>query len=244
MKKIAAKAFEKLRAWDGPLTQELVLHPGEFGLGKVPARLKPDNTTTMVCGYCSTGCGLNIHLKEGKAINLSADPLYPVNLGMACPKGWEALTPLSAPDRAISPMIRNANGKLEATNWDNALVLFCERFKEIQRIHGNESVAWLGTGQICTEELAFLGALGKFGMGMLHGDGNTRQCMATAATAYKESFGFDAPPFTYNDFEESETLVFIGANPCIAHPIMRQCFLRTVIFHPAPVRWLQLPYRL
>ena len=52
------------------------------------------------------------------------------------------------------------------------------------------------------------------------GDGNTRQCMATAAVAYKQSFGFDAPPYTYKDFEESDVLVFIGANPAIAHPVM------------------------
>ena len=42
--------------------------------------------------------------------------------------------------------------------------------------------------------MAFLGCLWKFGMGFLHGDANTRQCMATAVTAYKQSFGFDAPP--------------------------------------------------
>src|SRR5262249_9050853 len=41
-----------------------------------------------------------------------------------------------------------------------------------------------------------------------------------AVVAYKESFGFDAPPYTYKDFEESDVLVFVGANPCIAHPIM------------------------
>jgi assimilatory nitrate reductase catalytic subunit len=74
--------------------------------------------------------------------------------------------------------------------------------------------------------MAFLGALTKFGMGMIHGDGNTRQCMATSVAAYKESFGFDAPPFTYGDFEESDVLVFVGANPCIAHPIMWQRVLR------------------
>ena len=79
-----------------------------------------------------------------------------------------------------------------------------------------------GTGQICTEEMALLGALFKFGMGGLHCDSNTRQCMATAHVAYKQSFGFDAPPFTYADFELSDTLIFIGANPCIAHPIMWQ----------------------
>jgi assimilatory nitrate reductase catalytic subunit len=72
------------------------------------------------------------------------------------------------------------------------------------------------------EEMALLGALFKFGMGALHCDSNTRQCMATSHVAYKQSFGFDAPPFTYADFEESDALIFIGANPCIAHPIMWQ----------------------
>src|ERR1043165_3056606 len=78
----------------GPLTLDLVLHPGKFGLGKLPARLYPDATTTVVCGFCSTGCGLNVHLRNGEAINLTPATEYPVNLGMACPKGWEALTPL------------------------------------------------------------------------------------------------------------------------------------------------------
>jgi anaerobic selenocysteine-containing dehydrogenase len=226
MKAITARAANLIRAWDGPLTKDLVQAPGEFGLGKVPERLKPDDTTTMVCGFCSTGCGLNIHLKDGQAINLSADTFYPVNLGMACPKGWEALTPLQADDRATTPLLRNERGELEPVDWERALVLFCERFKDIQRRHGPESVAWLGTGQICTEELAFLGSLGKFGMGMIHGDGNTRQCMATAVTAYKQSFGFDAPPYTYQDFEESDVIVLVGSNLCIAHPIMWQRVMR------------------
>ncbi len=227
MKTIAAKIRPLIRARDGALTQDLVLHPGHFGLGKVPARLAPDDTTTMVCGYCSTGCSLNVHLKGGRAINLSADTHYPVNLGMACPKGWEALTPLSAPDRATTPLLRNElTGELEPIDWERALVLFTERFREIQAKHGPESCAFLSTGQIVTEEMAFLGALWKFGMGFVHGDSNTRQCMATSAVAYKQSFGFDAPPFTYADFEESDVLVFIGSNPCIAHPIMWQRVMR------------------
>jgi assimilatory nitrate reductase catalytic subunit len=219
---LVKKVDSFIRLWDGKLTQDLVLHPGDFGLGKVPARLKPDDTTDMICGFCSTGCSLRIHLKDGQAINLSPTTNYPVNLGMACPKGWEALTPLRSADRATTPYLRNAAGHLEPVDWDTALQLFTLRFKAIQDQFGPEAIAWLGTGQICTEELAFLGALAKFGMGVLHGDGNTRQCMATAATAYKQSLGFDAPPYTYEDFEESDVLVFVGSNPCIAHPIMWQ----------------------
>ncbi|HEY8241738.1 MAG TPA: molybdopterin-dependent oxidoreductase, partial [Kiritimatiellia bacterium] len=204
----------------GPLTHDLVQTPGEFGLGRVPARLKPDATTNVVCGFCSTGCGLNIHLKNGEAVNLTPSVDYPVNLGMACPKGWEALAPLRAPDRATMPLLRNARGELEPVAWDVALETFCRRYKDIQRRHGAESVAFLSTGQIVTEEMALLGAVAKFGMGLVHGDGNTRQCMATAAVAYKQSFGFDAPPFSYKDFEESDVIVLVGSNLCIAHPIL------------------------
>ncbi len=209
------------REWDGPLTSDLVREPAKFGLGQVPSRLVPDATTKAICGFCSTGCGLKIHLKDGEAINLTPDPDYPVNLGTACPKGWEALTVLDAPDRATMPLLHG-----QPVDWDTALKFFCEKMREILDKHGPEAAAFLSTGQIMFEEMAFLGALAKFGMGMLHGDGNTRQCMATAVTAYKESFGFDAPPFTYADFEESDVLVFVGANPCIAHPIMWQRVLQ------------------
>jgi len=205
---------------NGPLTRDLLLTPGAFGLGRVPDRLKPDQTTTMVCGFCSTGCGLNVHLKGGEAVNLSPATDYPVNLGMACPKGWEALAPLRAVDRATTPLLKGANGKLHPVGWPEALEAFTTRFKAIQAAHGPASVAWLGTGQIPTEELALLGSVAKFGMGVIHGDGNTRQCMATAAVAHKQSFGFDAPPFTYADFEESDVIVLVGSNLCIAHPIM------------------------
>jgi len=86
-----------LRARDGNLTRELLREPGRFGLGQVPAGAMPDATTGMVCGYCSTGCSLNVHLRDGVAINPTPATDYPVNLGMACPKGWEALTVLDAP---------------------------------------------------------------------------------------------------------------------------------------------------
>ena len=57
---------------------------------------------------------------------------------------------------------------------------------------------------------------------MIHGDGNTRQCMATSVVAYKQAFGFDAPPYTYQDLEQSDVIVLVGSNLCIAHPILWQ----------------------
>jgi assimilatory nitrate reductase catalytic subunit len=170
---------------------------------------------------------LKIHLNaQGEAINLSPEVNYPVNLGMACPKGWQALDPLDASDRATAPLLRDADGQLQPTDWPTALDALVTRFKGIQEKHGRESVGFLSTGQIPFEEMALLGCLFKFGMGFLHGDANTRQCMATAVTAYKQAFGFDSPPATYADFEESDVIVLVGANLCIAHPILWQRVMR------------------
>lgn len=215
-----------LRQWGGPLTAELLREPGRFGLGQVPARLTPHALGRTVCGFCSTGCALDVHLRDGAAVNLTPAPDYPVNLGMACPKGWEALTPLAAPDRATQPLIRGEDGRMRAAGWDESMQLFTARFKELMTRAGPESVAFLSSGQILTEEMALLGALFKFGLGGLHGDSNTRQCMATSHVAYKQSLGFDAPPYTYADLEASDVLVFIGSNLCIAHPILWQRVLR------------------
>ncbi|MEY4508455.1 MAG: hypothetical protein RLZZ450_577 [Pseudomonadota bacterium] len=217
--KVKRAGMDLLVKREGPLTRELLLEPAKFGLGRVPTKLKPESTTTMVCGFCSTGCGLEVLLKDGEAVGLKPATDHPVNIGMACPKGWEALAPLRGPGRAVKPMVKR-DGKLTPVSWEEAVFEMVDRFRTVQQKYGNAAVAWLGTGQMASEELAFLGALGKFGMGMIHGDGNTRQCMATAATAYKEAFGFDAPPFTYDDFEQSDVIVLVGSNLCIAHPIM------------------------
>lgn len=209
-----------LRRTDGPLTRELLRTPGRFGLGQVPADRAPDRLARLVCGYCSTGCSLDVHLRDGVAVNVTPTTAHPVNLGMACPKGWEALAPMEAPDRATTPLLRGADGHLQPTDWGTAATTFSDRMQALQREHGPDSVAFLSTGQITSEEMALLGAVAKFGMGFRHGDGNTRQCMATAVVAYKQAFGFDAPPYTYADLEASDVVVLVGSNLAIAHPIM------------------------
>jgi len=177
-------------------------------------------TIRTTCSYCSVGCNFDATYEDGKLKSFLPTKDYPVNLGKSCPKGFHLLRALEAGDRITQPLLRNAEGKLEPVDWDTAVKVFVDRMKKVKQSYGPESAAFLSTGQIPMEEMAFLGAVFKFGMGFVHADGNTRQCMATAAVAYKQAFGFDAPPFTYKDFEESDLMIFVGANPVIAHPVM------------------------
>ncbi len=177
-------------------------------------------TIRTTCSYCSVGCNFTATVEDGRVTSWKPAKDYPVNRGRSCPKGFNLLEPFAAEDRALYPMVRGDDGELHRVPWDEALDRFVSGFRAVLDTHGPESAAFLSTGQIPMEEMAFLGALGKFGMGMVHGDGNTRQCMATAAVAYKQAFGFDAPPFTYTDIEESDFLVFLGSNAMISHPVL------------------------
>jgi len=180
-------------------------------------------TIRTTCGYCSIGCNLDVLVEDGVPLKVLPAKDYPVNLGKTCTKGFNLIKALESSDRALVPTLRDrATGAKRTLSWDEAATTFVDKFKAIQAKYGPESVAFLSTGQMPFEEQALLGAVGKFGMGIRHGDGNTRQCMASAVVTYKQSFGFDAPGFTYTDIENSDCLIFLGANPAIAHPILWQ----------------------
>ena len=205
-----------LHARTGPMTDDLVLHPGDFGLGRVPARLKPAATTTIrlrLLLHRLRAQDPSQRRRRGhqpqRRPRLSGESRHGVSEGLGSAHAACA-RPTARPRRCCA--MRAANSK-PVRLGARAAACSPAKFKAIQEQHGPESVAFLSTGQIVTEEMALLGALAKFGMGMVHGDGNTRQCMATAVVAYKQSFGFDAPPFTYADFEESDVLVLHRREP-------------------------------
>ena len=91
------RALGLVRARDGRLTRELLRAPGGFGLGQVPAAKTPDATTGMVCGFCSTGCGLTIHLRDGEAVSLTPDDRLPGQPRHGLPQG------LGGPDASSMP---------------------------------------------------------------------------------------------------------------------------------------------
>ena len=149
------------------------------GAGPAARRMRP---RAMVCGFCSTGCSLDIHLRDGEAVGPDADGDYPVNLGMACPKGWEALAVLDAPDRATTPLAaQTPSGRLVPVDWDAALATRSSTAcKAIQRAHGPDiDRVPRAPARSSPKRWRCSARSAKFGMGMLHGDGNTRQCMAT-----------------------------------------------------------------
>jgi len=120
--------------------------------------------------------------------------------------------------RLVDPLLRDPAGALVPIDWPQALQEFSARFKALQERHGPQSVAFLCPGQIATEELALLGLLTRIGMGITRGAHAVTDKEDAAAIAYTEAFGFDAPPYSFSDLEESDTIVLIGFDLSLTHP--------------------------
>lgn len=172
------------------------------------------------CNYCSIACNFDFHVEDDGFIQRVVPAKdYPVNKGFCCVKGLNLDKQNTIYENPVLPLLRNEKGELEHISWDKAFNIFAERVKKIQNEYGKESFAFLSTGQLCTEEMALAGHIGRTFLGG-NGDGNTRLCMATSVVAYKQSFGFDSPPYTFEDLELSDVMIFIGCNPVVAHPIL------------------------
>jgi assimilatory nitrate reductase catalytic subunit len=189
--------------------------------GYTSAQKIPDHWVPTTCGYCSVGCGIEIGVKDGRAVASRALASHPVNRGKLCPKGLSEHYTIAAENRAKYPLLRK-NGKLERVSWQEAISALVERFRGVQAKYGNEALGVISTGQLVTEEFYTLGKLVQLGFGTSNYDGNTTLCMATAVSGYKLSFGSDGPPGSYEDLETADVVLLIGANIADNHPILCQ----------------------
>lgn len=171
------------------------------------------------CNYCSIACNLDFYVEDNTINRVRPTKDYPVNQGFCCVKGLNLDKQNTIFQNPVLPLMKNEKGEFEQISWDKAFELFATKIKEIQEKYGQKSVAFISTGQLLTEEMALLGHIARDYLG-IDGDGNTRLCMATSVVAHKQSFGFDAPPYTLEDLELTDTMIFIGANPVVAHPIL------------------------
>ncbi len=173
------------------------------------------------CCYCGVGCGLLIEADNNTIIGVRGDPDHPANFGRLCTKG-ATLHLTARPDYRLQyPELRleRSAPRLRA-DWNEALDHAASRFAEIIRVHGPDSVAFYISGQLLTEDYYVFNKLAKGLIGTNNVDTNSRLCMSSAVTGYKQTLGADAPPCNYEDIGLADCLLIAGANPAVAHPIV------------------------
>src|SRR6476620_1764839 len=172
---------------------------------------EPDHWVQSACVLCSTGCGLDIGVKDGRIVGVRGRGVDISNYGRLGPKGLHGWIANNSSDRLKQPLIRK-NGKLQEASWDEAMNLIVEQSKKIIEKYTSLAMGFYTSGQLFLEDYYTLAVLGKAGLSTPHMDGNTRLCTATAGAALKMSFGTDGQPSAYTDLDTTETILHCGHN--------------------------------
>lgn len=130
-----------------------------------PLRIKYARETTSICCYCGVGCGLIVHSRAGKVINIEGDPDHPINQGSLCSKG-SALFQVANNDRRLSKILYRApfSAEWKEVDWDWALDNIARKIKDTRdanfittnkdgkTVNRLEAIACLGGAALDNEE--------------------------------------------------------------------------------------------
>jgi formate dehydrogenase major subunit len=111
----------------------LGIDPEPVRAATIPLDFKIRNTKVVpsVCPYCAVGCGLLLHVRDGKLVNLEGNPDSPINRGTLCPKGAASFQLTVNPERRTKALHRRPG----ATEWEEielhrAMDMVAERVKK------------------------------------------------------------------------------------------------------------------
>jgi anaerobic selenocysteine-containing dehydrogenase len=88
------------------------------------------------CALCSSGCGLDVRVVDGRAVKVEGNPLHPVNQGICCLRGQASLEVLYSPERLERPRRQTGergSGEWEEISWDQALEMVAEKLADMRK---------------------------------------------------------------------------------------------------------------
>ncbi|WP_158147367.1 nitrate reductase [Vibrio fluvialis] len=162
------------------------------------------------CPYCGVGCGVSANRET-----IVGDKTHPANQGALCVKGSALAESLNMPSRLLYPKLRG-----QEIQWDAAIDDIATRIHQAIEQHGPDSVAMYVSGQILTEDYYVANKLMKGYVGSANIDTNSRLCMSSAVAAHVRAFGEDVVPVNYDDIDQTDLLVLVGANTAWTHPVL------------------------
>ena len=186
--------------------------------GAAPAAAPVRTILKSVCRSCHGGCGVNLHVEDGRLVKVEGDRTSPLNRGRLCPIGTSTLDLVYHPDRLKYPMRRTGargEGKWERISWDEALDEIARRLQAIKDEHGAQAIA-LGTGT----GRHHIRWVSRFG----HALGTPNWCEPGFAQCFHPrinttilTFG-DLPVNDFTSGTKPECIVYWGHNPMNSGP--------------------------
>ena len=191
-----------------------------------------DKEVESICPFCGVGCQISLKIKDNK-VKFVEGINGPANEGRLCVKGRFGFDYIHHDHRLTRPLIRRDDAPAKGLNvdpanwgdvfreatWDEALDFAAGGLKG----RGRE-VAGFGSAKCTNEEAYLFQKMIRQGFGHNNVDHCTRLCHASSVAALMENVGSAAVTATFNEIENADVAIVIGANPIENHPVAATYF--------------------
>jgi formate dehydrogenase major subunit len=196
-----------------------------------------DEEVKSVCPYCGVGCQLSFKLRDGRIAWVDGVD-GPANEQRLCVKGRFGFDYVDHPHRLKTPLIRREDAPPKGLNvdpadlsthfreatWEEALDRAAGGLAQLRKDQGGPAVAGFGSAKCSNEEAYLFQKLIRQGFGHNNVDHCTRLCHASSVAALMENVGSGAVTATFNEIENADCAIVIGANPVENHPVAATYF--------------------
>lgn len=167
--------------------------------------------TPGVCAFCSSGCQIEYHAKDGRIDRVTSnDDTY--NHGNLCSNGRFGYAAFSSPGRITVPMMSEGNGDQRKVTWDQALGTVAAKLKEIAVNSGGSAVAGIGSPRVTNEESYLFQKFFRGALGSNNIDSEARLGFLPSQIIQWEMLGYSGGTFDMNKIEKADAVVVIGAD--------------------------------
>jgi formate dehydrogenase major subunit len=196
-----------------------------------------DSEVKSICPFCGVGCQVNLKVKDGR-VKYVEGINGPANEGRLCVKGRFGFDYIHHEHRLTKPLIRRDDAPAKGLNvdpanwqeffreasWDEALDFAAKGLSDLKADKGGASVAGFGSAKCTNEEAYLFQKMIRQGFGHNNVDHCTRLCHASSVAALMENVGSGAVTATFNEIENADVAIVIGANPIENHPVAATYF--------------------
>lgn len=172
------------------------------------------------CNYCGVGCNFDFNIKDGKVVKVTSNPESVVNGINLCVKGRFGYDYIHSKDRLTTPLIKRKNGKLEKASWEEALQLISNKFNQIKKENGSDSLAVLSSAKCTNEENYLLMKFSRAVLGTNNVDHCARLCHSATVAGLAQAFGSGAMTNSIKEIANASVIYLTGSNTTENHPII------------------------
>jgi NADH-quinone oxidoreductase subunit G len=187
------------------------------------------NHVSTVCTHCADGCKVTLGVlqtAEGAEIIRSDNrDKSGLNGDFLCAKGRFGFDFVHSEERLTTPLVRNAEGKLEPATWEDALRAAGAKLKEIRDSKTGAAIGVIGSDR-CTNEENYL--LQKFARTVLGANNIDHERTADYATFAAALAGHAGRTAGLAEIAAAQAILLVGGNPTEEHPLLAWT-LRTAV---------------